>query len=225
MGYSAKQAKDFIERIAPIIQREAFARGYEICSTTIAQAIIEGAAGTSLLAKKYFNHFGLKAGKYWKGKSVNLKTKEEYTAGTLTTISDNFRVYDSDQEGVEGYYDFISTKRYANLRDAKSYRQFAEYLKADGYATSSRYVNTLCNTVEKYNLTRYDEASIHRDYFPQYTGSSNSIVMALESLGIDSSAEYRKQIYNVNFEGSYTKSAKQNLSMLLLLKQGILIKP
>lgn len=224
MGYSAKQAKEFIERIAPIIQREAFARGYEICSTTIAQAIIEGAAGTSLLAKKYHNHFGMKCGKYWKGKSVNLKTKEEYS-GNLVTISDNFRVYDSDEECVEGYYTFISSKRYANLRDAKTYRQFAEFLKADGYATSSRYTNTLCSTVERYNLTRYDEASIHRDYFPQYTGSSNSIVMALESLGIDSSADYRKQIYNVNFEGSYTKSAKQNLSMLLLLKQGILIKP
>lgn len=225
MGYSAKQAKDFINYIGPIIQREALARGYAICSTTIAQAVIEGGANTSLLAKKYHNHFGLKCGKYWKGPSVNLKTKEEYTVGQLTTISDNFRVYSDDVSGVEGYYDFINTKRYANLRDAKTYRQFAEYLKADGYATSSRYVQTLCNTVEKYNLTRFDEGSIHNEYFPQFTGTTDSIVEALNAIGVDSSADYRKKIYNANFEGSYTKSAKQNTSMLILLKQGILIKP
>ena len=29
-------------------------------------------------------------------------------------------------------------------------------LKADGYATSSKYVNTLCNTVRKYRLDKFD---------------------------------------------------------------------
>ena len=29
-------------------------------------------------------------------------------------------------------------------------------LKLDGYATSSTYVSTLCNLVEKYDLTKYD---------------------------------------------------------------------
>lgn len=225
MGYTAAQAKAFIDRIAPIIQREGFARGYSIVSTTIAQAIIEGACGTSKLARDYYNHFGLKCGKSWKGKSVNMKTKEEYTPGTLTDIRDNFRAYDSDIEGVEGYYDFISSKRYANLRDAKTYRQFAEYLKADGYATSSTYVNTLCNTVQKYNLTKYDEQNIHVTYFPKYEGDTDSIVMALGAVGADSSLDYRRAIYNSNFVDTYTGSAKQNTSMLILLKQGILVKP
>ena len=156
MGYSAAQAKEFINHIAPIIKTEGTRRGYNIVSTTIAQAIIEGAAGTSSLAKNYHNHFGMKCGKSWKGKSVNMKTKEEYTVGNLTTIKDNFRVYDDDTEGVSGYYDFISTKKYENLKYAKDYKQFAEYLKADGYATSSSYINTLCNTVKKYNLYVWD---------------------------------------------------------------------
>lgn len=156
MGYSSAQAKEFINYIAPIIQSEAKYRGYKICSTVIAQAIIEGAAGTSSLAKIYHNHFGMKCGKSWKGKSVNLKTKEEYTPGTLTTIKDNFRAYDSDIQGIAGYYDFISASRYANLKDAINYKEYAEMLKADGYATSSSYVNTLCRTVERYDLTKYD---------------------------------------------------------------------
>lgn len=156
MGYTTAQAKAFIAHIAPMIQREAYKRGYPICSTVIAQAIIEGAAGTSKLAAQYHNHFGMKCGSKWKGASVNLSTKEEYTAGTLTTIKDNFRVYASDEEGVAGYYDFINTSRYANLKIATTPKQYAEYLKSDGYATSNSYVTTLTSTVSKYNLTQWD---------------------------------------------------------------------
>lgn len=158
MGYSSAQAKQFIAYIAPMIQSEAKARGYKICSTVIAQAIIEGAAGTSSLAKLYHNHFGMKCGKSWKGKSVNLKTKEEYGAG-LVTIRDNFRIFESDEQGVKGYYDFISASRYDNLKTATTYKEYAERLKSDGYATSSSYVQTLCNTVTRYNLGAYDEAT------------------------------------------------------------------
>ena len=211
--------------MAPIIRAEADRRGYKICSAVIAQAVIEGKYGTSTLARPpYHNHFGLKCGSTWKGRSVNLKTKEEYTPGTLTTIKDNFRAYDNDEEGVAGYYDFISTKRYANLKNAKNYRQYAEYLKADGYATSSKYVQTLCDTVKKYNLWQWDDKIIP-EYFPKYEGSTTSIVEALNSLGIDSSAEYRTAIYNANFTDPYKKTGAQNTSMLILLCQGILIKP
>lgn len=224
MGYTSSQAKEFIKHIAPIIRAEATARGYKICSTVIAQAVIEGACGTSGLAKHYHNNFGLKCGSGWRGKSVNMKTKEEYTTGTLTTIKDNFRVYDDDVQGVKGYYDFISTKRYANLRNAKNYRQYAEYLKADGYATSSTYVETLCNTVNKYSLWLYDKPVVS-EYFPVYKGDSDSIVEALNSLGISNTPSYRQMIYNANFTDTYTRSAKQNTAMLILLKQGILIKP
>lgn len=156
MGYTSAQAKAFINQIAPLIQAEAKKRGYKICSTVIAQAIIESASGTSSLGYKYHNYFGLKCGSAWKGASVNMKTKEEYTVGTLTSIRDNFRAYTNMVAGVAGYYDFISTKRYANLKTAETYIQYAERLKADGYATSSMYVNTLVSTVRKYDLAKYD---------------------------------------------------------------------
>lgn len=145
----------FISEIAPLMVIEAKKRGYKIVSTAIAQAIIESRWGESGLAK-YHNYFGLKCGSKWTGKSVNMKTKEEYTPGTLTTINDNFRVYDSMEDGVKGYYDFISAYRYANLKVANTPKQYAEYLKADGYATSSTYVSTLMNTVNKYNLSLFD---------------------------------------------------------------------
>ena len=148
----------FVETIAPLIVEEGKKRGYKVFSTVIAQAVIESNYGQSKLSAGYNNFFGLKCGSRWKGKSVNMKTREEYSVGTLTTIKDNFRAYDSIEEGVKGYYDFISTKRYANLKEALTPLQYAQFLKADGYATSSSYVNTLFSTVQKLGLVRYDNA-------------------------------------------------------------------
>lgn len=158
MGYTQAQAQAFLQTIAPLIRTEAEKRGYHSCAAVIAQAIIESAAGTSKLASGYHNYFGLKCGSSWKGASVNMKTKEEYKIGTLTTIRDNFRAYKDMAEGVSGYYDFISGKRYANLKSATDYKQYATLIKADGYATSSTYVNTLCATVEKYGLNSWDKS-------------------------------------------------------------------
>lgn len=154
---TAAQIKKFIKDIAPLIQAEAKKNGYKVASPIIAQACIESAYGTSLLSSKYHNYFGLKCGSYWKGKSVNMSTKEEYTTGTLTTIKDNFRVYDSMAEGVAGYFDFISTTRYKNLKTAKTAQVYLERIKADGYATASTYVASNMALVEKYNLTQYDD--------------------------------------------------------------------
>lgn len=152
---NATQVKNFIATIAPIIQKYAKERGYKIVSTVIAQACCESAYGTCALSP-YHNYFGMKCGGSWAGKSVNLSTKEEYVPGTLTSIRDNFRVYDNMDAGVAGYYDFINWSRYKNLKTASTYKEYAEMLKADGYATSSTYVKTLCSIVEQHNLTQYD---------------------------------------------------------------------
>lgn len=227
MGYTSAQAKEFINHIAPIIQAEALKRGYHTCASVIAQAVIEGAAGTSGLAK-YHNHFGLKCGTSWKGASVNMRTKEEYTPGTLTTIKDNFRAYASDQEGVAGYYDFISTKRYANLKAASNYKVYAQWIKDDGYATSSTYVNTLCSTVAKYGLDKYDEIfdKTSNNYFDIPPRKTSSIVEALEMINADSSKEYRRTIWNANdMMFAYEGSAPQNQKLLSLLYKGELKRP
>ena len=152
---SSAQAKQFIETIAPIIQEEAKARGYKVCSAIIAQACIESGYNTSLLSIKYHNYFGMKCGSAWKGPSVNLATKEEYNS-QLVSIRDNFRCYPDMISGVKGYFDFISTSRYANLMGAATAQEYLELIKRDGYATSSSYVNTCMNVVNRYDLTKFD---------------------------------------------------------------------
>lgn len=152
---SSAQAKEFIAKIAPIIQREARQRGYLVCSPIIAQACIESGFDTSLLSYKYHNYFGLKCGSSWKGRSVNLKTKEEVNS-TLISIRDNFRVYPDMVTGINGYFDFISTKRYANLKTADNPEEYLRRIKADGYATSSRYVQSNLDCIRKYDLEKWD---------------------------------------------------------------------
>ena len=201
---SIEQVHAFIEKIGPLIQAESKKRGYKVASPIIAQACCESAFGSSSLGYKYHNYFGMKCGSSWKGKSVNLKTKEEYTVGNLTTIRDNFRVYDSMEEGVAGYFDFISTKRYANLKEANSPRQFLEMIKADGYATSSTYVATNMTIVDKYGLTRFDNAPF-RPVTPQLIsnvidlkyGSGNARILALTNEGYDP-IEVQKKVNEVH---------------------------
>ena len=147
---------EFIEQIADCVEKYAYVYGIEVHSPIIAQAILESGWGKSSLASKYHNYFGLKCGGAWKGKSVNMATKEEYKVGTLTNIRDNFRVYDSMEDGVKGYFDFINTRRYANLKGVRSPEEYVRRIKADGYATSSKYVDTLLKVIRDNNLTRFD---------------------------------------------------------------------
>ena len=151
---------EFIAVIAPIIQKYAKAYGYKVVSPIIAQAVVESWDNNkntlSTLASKYHNYFGMKCGSGWKGPSVNMKTREEYTPGTLTTISENWRVYDNMEEGVKGYFEFIQYPRYSNLRSATTPKAYLDYIKADGYATAYTYVTTCMRTIYTYNLTVYD---------------------------------------------------------------------
>ena len=147
---------EFIEQIADCVEKYAYVYGIEVHSPIIAQAILESGWGKSSLASKYHNYFGLKCGGAWKGKSVNMATKEEYKVGTLTNIRDNFRVYESMEDGVKGYFDFINTRRYANLKGVRSPEEYVRRIKADGYATSSTYIDTLLKIIRDNNLTRFD---------------------------------------------------------------------
>lgn len=147
--------EEFIKTIGTIIKQEALNRGYNYPSAIIAQACLESSYGRSGLAK-YHNYFGLKCGGSWKGGSVNMETKEEYQPGTEVRIRDNFRTYKTMEDGVKGYFDFINTKRYSNLKKAKSTEDYLEIIKRDGYATSSKYVTNVMKVVDKYHLTDYD---------------------------------------------------------------------
>ena len=146
----------FIQKVAEKVSKYAPLYGICVHSPIIAQAIIESGWGKSGLASKYHNYFGLKCGSSWKGKSVNMTTKEEYKVGTMTNIRDNFRVFDDFDDGIRGYFEFINTRRYKNLKGVKSPEEYVRRLKADGYATSSKYVDNVMRVIRDNKLTRFD---------------------------------------------------------------------
>ena len=85
-----------------------------------------------------------------------MTTKEEYKVGTITNIRDNFRVFDDFDDGIRGYFEFINTSRYANLKGVKNPEEYVRRLKADGYATSSTYVDNIMRVIRDNKLTRFD---------------------------------------------------------------------
>ena len=149
--------EEFIQKIAGYVKKYAAAYEIKVCSPIIAQAILESGWGESRLAKDYHNYFGLKCGTKWQGKSVNLATWEEYEAGTAMVISDYFRIFDNMEEGVKGYFELLQIPRYQNLKGITEPGRYLETIWADGYATSSVYVQKNMELIEQYQLTRYDE--------------------------------------------------------------------
>ena len=63
-----------------------------------------------------------------------------------------------------------------------------------------------------------------KTYYPKYTGNTDSIVKALQNMKIDSNISFRKKIGAANGINN-VGTAEGNTRMLILLKQGKLVKP
>ena len=148
--------EEFIQVMAYYIRKYSAQYGIKVNSGILAQAILESNWGRSTLSAKYHNYFGLKAGPYWTGRSVNMATQEEYVPGTYTNIRDNFRAFNSLEEGVRGYFEFTKFPNYAKIKTATTPEEYLTYIKQAGYATSSTYVQNTMRVVQTYNLTKYD---------------------------------------------------------------------
>ncbi len=119
-------------------------------SITLAQGLLESGAGSSTLASKCNNHFGIKCHSDW-------------TGGTMYKDDDRrnecFRCYKNAAESFRDHSLFLKNgRRYAFLFDMESddYEGWAKGLKSAGYATSPTYATKLIEIIERYDLSRYD---------------------------------------------------------------------
>ncbi len=122
-------------------------------SITLAQGLLESGAGTSRLAVKANNHFGIKCGSTWKGK---------YIRHNDNLMGEKFRAYDSPRESYEDHSLFLTTRaHYAPLFKLKitDYKGWARGLKKAGYATNPQYAQKLIKIIEDYDLMQYDRMS------------------------------------------------------------------
>lgn len=146
----------FIDEIAKYVQTYSLQYGINVCSPIIAQAVLESASGTSELAVNAHNYFGLKY-KASVAKDFYIKVgSEQNPDGSYTSSVMKWCKFDSLEAGVKGYFDFISAARYANLKGISDPLTYLETIKADGYATSHKYVGNVYAVIQKYDLTKYD---------------------------------------------------------------------
>lgn len=119
-------------------------------SITLAQGLLESGAGRSQLALRSNNHFGIKCGGDWNGRSVR---------HTDDAPNECFRAYKHPRESYEDHSKFLKGRaRYADLFKLKvtDYKGWAHGLKRAGYATDPRYAYRLIDLIELYNLHKYD---------------------------------------------------------------------
>jgi len=126
-------------------------------SITLAQGIIESRYGMSGLAKNSNNHFGIKCNNNWQGGKYYHKD-DDYVNGKL--VKSCFRTYDNPAASYYDHSEFLMVnKRYGFLfdLDKTDYKGWAKGLKKAGYATAKDYASILINTIEKFELYKYDQ--------------------------------------------------------------------
>lgn len=128
-------------------------RRYRIpASITLAQGLLESGAGEGTLAKRSNNHFGIKCGNRWRGRSVRHNDDAP---------NECFRAYDRVEDSYEDHSRFLTdNSRYSSLFSLKTtdYKGWAVGLKRAGYATDPSYANKLISIIEIYELYKYDNA-------------------------------------------------------------------
>lgn len=149
-----KYQNDFIKKISNAVKKYAPQYDIKVYSPIIAQAIIESGWGKSKLAE-YNNFFGMKCGASYKGNKVTMQTREVIN-GKNVTVSADFRAYKTAAAGIKGYFDFINTARYQNLKGVTNAHQYLENIKNDGYATDPNYISAVMAVIENNNLFQYD---------------------------------------------------------------------
>ena len=175
-----KQYEDYIKKYRELAVEEM--KKYHIpASITLAQGLLESGAGQSSLARKSNNHFGIKCGGDWTGKTVS---HDDDARGEC------FRAYKHPKDSYEDHSKFLAGRpRYASLFKLKitDYKGWARGLKKAGYATNPRYADQLIGIIELYELHKYDEKNylkwIKKNPNPHQTYIANDLLYIVVRAG------------------------------------------
>ncbi|MCB0706016.1 MAG: glucosaminidase domain-containing protein [Saprospiraceae bacterium] len=126
-------------------------------SIILAQAIVESEFGTSDLALKSNNHFGIKCNDEWSKEVVYHYDDDHNSQGVL--IPSCFRKYPAIYDSFIDHTNFLLHRKYYKslFRYPRTdYKHWAHGLEAAGYATDPLYGELLIETIEEYRLFYYD---------------------------------------------------------------------
>ena len=161
--------QEFIQKISSCAIKDMEASGI-LASVTIAQGILESGYGSTELAVNANNFFGMKcslSGNTWESvwdrvSKYTKKTKEQDKNGNEYEVTADFRKYPDMETSVKDHSCYLNGAmngnklRYEGLRGEKDYRKAVQIIKNGGYATDVKYVDKVCNIIERFNLTQYD---------------------------------------------------------------------
>lgn len=163
---------DVIKKVGPLFTADQKKNGVLAC-VSLAQFILESGYGKSELAQGANNCFGMKkslsgntwGNSSWDGRSIYTKKTQEEENGKMITITADFRKYPSIEDSIADHSAYLLgakngfTLRYHGLKGCTDYKKAAQIIKDGGYATSSTYVQRLCEIIEKWELTKYNTDS------------------------------------------------------------------
>jgi len=140
----------YIARFKKVAQAEQRKFGIP-ASVTLAQGLLESNRGKSFLASKHNNHFGIKC--WCRGKHRDCINVAD------DSPTDRFKKYTTAWESYRHHSEFVVNMPLKVSRKS-SYKEWARALKKAGYATKRSYAQDLIDIIERYELHRYDVASL-----------------------------------------------------------------
>ncbi len=158
-GQKTQDRIHYVNKFKQIAVEEMHRTGIP-ASIKLAQAILESNAGKSVLAKKANNHFGIKCGYSWTGRTY-FRLDDDYD-DKGNPIESCFRTYNSVESSFIAHSEFLTnngrTSRYDFLfdYDPTDYKKWAHGLKKAGYATNPKYPILLIKLIEDYELHLFD---------------------------------------------------------------------
>jgi LysM repeat protein len=159
---------NYIEKYKKVSIREMERAGIP-ASIKLAQALLESNAGKSDLARKANNHFGIKCGGDWSGKTYEKEDDDYDEFGNIQKSC--FRKYKDVEDSYIAHSEFLRDPRKANRYGflfrlpSTDYKRWARGLRTSGYATGANYDEKLIRIIETYKLYELDQVS--GDLFPE----------------------------------------------------------
>lgn len=197
---AAQDNEAYIEKYYKIAMREMNDYGIP-ASITLAQGILESAAGTSRLAVKANNHFGIKCHNDWSGEKIYHDDDKN---------NECFRKYEHAEESFIDHSQFLKDRaRYSFLfeLDKTDYKAWAKGLKEAGYATDPNYPTRLITLIEKYELYKYDKES--------FTSKEEGVKTPAKTVK-EKNESGLKYVYVQKGESYYTLAVKYNIPFGLI---------
>ncbi|WP_396587227.1 flagellar assembly peptidoglycan hydrolase FlgJ [Bermanella sp. R86510] len=157
--------QEFVSTLWPIAQKVGKDMGVEP-KAIMAQAALETGWGKHIIhhsgGKNSHNLFGIKADSRWQGESAEVNTLE-YRGGIAQTEKAKFRVYESYEQSLRDYSEFVSnSNRYQPaLESGQSIKSYSEGLQNGGYATDPFYAKKIQRIAHSETLNQAIELAVN----------------------------------------------------------------